>query len=716
MASTAASMINLARTQIGYREGPRDNENKFSKETPSLGWSDQQPWCQTFVSWLAWKTNNKDVIPTTASCLTCTNYFKSRGQFHYQGPKPGDLVMYGANGGTHVDMVTEVSGAKIRVIGGNTGGNLNGAYYNGNGVYEKWIDASSSKIHGFGRPSYSGAGNINGGGTTIQPPVGKPDKPLVADNKFTVKKGMTLLGIAALLGVTLQQLLGANPDVKDPDKITEGQELNIPSPDKPPAKPDPEGSKPPTSKPTGEKPGEDGGSTKPGDGGLTSKPITGTKPTGEKPTTGGNGGGGTVTTRPTTSHGQTTTYVVKQGDTLWGIATKHGITLQKLLDLNTGRFPNPDLIFSGQKVFLTGDAIKVPDTINTVRPSQPTPPVVKPEKPVTPKPAGEKPVTSKPIEETKKPEVEKPPVDQVNVAGLDQSTGGQRNWDRPLTAAEKANARVIYDVALEKFGATDGPRAAVIAIATSYQESRLQNIRHGDRDSLGLFQQRPSMDWGTAAQIMDPRFAATSFFDGRGTNQGLKSFNWKSMTLTQAAQKVQKSGTPNAFAAWERSAAAEVRSFAGSKSGKHAAPYDEAKDKPKGESEKPATNSAGWVRPVAGAVGTPFGKPGAMWSSGYHTGTDFPVPQGTKVAAAGSGKVIKTGWGGAYGMMVEIQHADGIVSRYCHLSAIGVGTGAEVKAGQQIGNVGSTGNSTGPHLHLEFLVGGKQVDPMKFIR
>lgn len=698
MASTAASMINLARTQIGYREGPRDNENRFSKETPSLAWSDRQPWCQTFISWLAWKTNNKDVIPTTASCATCTTYYKSRGQFHYQNPKPGDLVMYGSAGGTHVDMVTEISGDKIKVIGGNTGGSLNGAYHNGNGVYEKWIKANEPRIHGFGRPAYSGAGTITDQTTvTPTPGFGKPDKPLIAGNKFTVKKGMTLLGIAALLGVSLQQMLASNPEVKDPNKITEGQELNIPKPDKPSEKPTPpvtpEKEKPTTSKPTGE------------------KPVTPTKPTTSKPTTGKPGVGTQKPSKPGETVNGSTKYVIKKGDTLWGIATKHGITLQKLLDMNAGRFPNPDLIFPGQHAWLAeGHALVVPDTINKVRPSKPTPPVEKPIKPVLPV----KPVTPE------KPKPVTPPVttDAVTLESLLQvkPTGVQKGWDRPLTTAEVANARAIYTEAIRTFGAQDGPRAAVIGIATAYQESRLQNLGHGDRDSLGIFQQRPSMDWGSASQIRDPQYSARSFFNGHGTNPGLKSFDWKSMTLTQAAQKVQRSGTPNAFAVWELSSAKLVVQLSGGQAGKHAKPYDPQKDKPKDEAKPVTPSSSGWVKPVDATVGTPFGKPGSMWSSGYHTGTDFPAPQGTVVKSAGAGKVLKTGWGGAYGMMVEIQHADGVVSRYCHLSAISVGVGESVEAGRQIGNVGTTGNSTGPHLHLEFLVGGQQVDPMKFIR
>ncbi|MFE7708801.1 C40 family peptidase [Streptomyces sp. NPDC057486] len=89
-------------------------------------------------------------------------------------------------------------------------------------------------------------------------------------------------------------------------------------------------------------------------------------------------------------------------------------------------------------------------------------------------------------------------------------------------------------------------RGQVIALATSLQESGLRNLDHGDRDSLGLFQQRPSQGWGTREQIMDPVYASRRFY------KALKSLtDWESMPITVAAQKVQKSGLPDAYAKHE---------------------------------------------------------------------------------------------------------------------------------------------------------------------
>lgn len=99
-----------------------------------------------------------------------------------------------------------------------------------------------------------------------------------------------------------------------------------------------------------------------------------------------------------------------------------------------------------------------------------------------------------------------------------------------------------------------------------------------------------------------------------------------------------------------------------------------------------------------------YGQPGS-WSRGYHTGLDFAAPSGTPVFAALAGKVIEVGWAGAYGNNIVIEHANGLKTRYAHLSATSVSTGDKVTRGQHIGAVGNTGNSTGAHLHFEAFKG-----------
>lgn len=98
-----------------------------------------------------------------------------------------------------------------------------------------------------------------------------------------------------------------------------------------------------------------------------------------------------------------------------------------------------------------------------------------------------------------------------------------------------------------------------------------------------------------------------------------------------------------------------------------------------------------------------------------HTGVDFRGNIGDPVHATAAGRVVQAGWGGGYGWMVEIDHGSGLSTRYAHLSVIEVEEGQHVRAGQVVGRVGSTGRSTGPHLHYETRVEGEPVDPQKFL-
>ncbi len=101
-------------------------------------------------------------------------------------------------------------------------------------------------------------------------------------------------------------------------------------------------------------------------------------------------------------------------------------------------------------------------------------------------------------------------------------------------------------------------RAATIAIATAKQESKLRNIDHGDRDSLGLFQQRPSQGWGTAEQVMDPVYATNAFYDVLVTIEG-----YENLQITAAAQRVQRSAFPEAYAEHEQTARAFASALTG---------------------------------------------------------------------------------------------------------------------------------------------------------
>src|SRR4051794_5636859 len=109
-----------------------------------------------------------------------------------------------------------------------------------------------------------------------------------------------------------------------------------------------------------------------------------------------------------------------------------------------------------------------------------------------------------------------------------------------VTPEQMANAATITGVAVRRGLPA---RAATIAVATAIQESKLVNLDYGDRDSLGLFQQRPSQGWGTAAQVRDPVHATNAFYDAL-----VKVDGYRSLEITQVAQRVQRSGFPEAYA------------------------------------------------------------------------------------------------------------------------------------------------------------------------
>ena len=150
-----------------------------------------------------------------------------------------------------------------------------------------------------------------------------------------------------------------------------------------------------------------------------------------------------------------------------------------------------------------------------------------------------------------------------------------------------------------------------------------------------------------------------------------------------------------------------------------ATPGKTSPDRDQKREEQATTTSRSLVAPVSASSGTPYRKAGSSWSKGYHTGVDFAVPTGTSVKAVGAGQVVSAGWEGSFGYEVVIRHADGRYSQYAHLSAISVKDGQSVGAGQRIGRSGSTGNSTGPHLHFEVRTGpgfGSDIDPVAYLR
>lgn len=123
------------------------------------------------------------------------------------------------------------------------------------------------------------------------------------------------------------------------------------------------------------------------------------------------------------------------------------------------------------------------------------------------------------------------------------------------------------------------------------------------------------------------------------------------------------------------------------------------------------------IRPVEVAIGSGFGFRIDPFNgrTALHTGLDFAAPVGTPIRAAAGGRVIEAQHDGAYGLALKIDHGQGLVTRYAHSSEILVRPGELVRRGQTVARVGSTGRSTGPHLHFEVLLEGVQQDPARFL-
>lgn len=306
-----------------------------------------------------------------------------------------------------------------------------------------------------------------------------------------------------------------------------------------------------------------------------------------------------------------------------------------------------------------------------------------------------------------------------------------------------------------------GRRGMIVAVATALQESGLRNLDHGDRDSQGAFQQRPSQGWGTPEQVRDPQFAALAFYGGptsphfnpttgKASPGGLHEVaGWADLPVTVAAQRVQRSAFPDAYAKHEPRATTIVDGLLGGTGGAPSVPINA------GGGAAPAFGSADDFRTagvdidafcaanfqrVGGATpgGTiPPGRviPSGQWTAPLqspitsefgmrlhpvfhewrmHSGTDFRAAVGTPIAAPSAGVVESVEHRSGVGLQVIITHANGITTRHLHLSQALVLPGDPVDGGQIIALSGNTGTGTGAHYHLEVRINGAPVDPPEF--
>jgi N-acetylmuramoyl-L-alanine amidase len=276
---------------------------------------------------------------------------------------------------------------------------------------------------------------------------------------------------------------------------------------------------------------------------------------------------GASTTAPVVS--RPARYTIKRGDTISGIAERYGLTTQGLLSLN--KLSRTSIIYPGQVIQLSGSSIAITPVSHVESNDPPSPPPTN-----APAPVINNTYTIKTGDTVTSIAARfGVGIDAILGAnGLTRSSiiyagrtlkipGVVSAQDgssvTPLTAEMKANARIIIQIG-RSLGV--GDRGIVIALAAAMQESSLRNVNYGDRDSVGVFQQRPSTGWGTRSALLDVAHASRLFFGGpsnpnKGKTRGLLDIaGWQSMTVTQAAQKVQISAYPNAYAKWEKSAKA----------------------------------------------------------------------------------------------------------------------------------------------------------------
>ncbi|MFF7143220.1 MULTISPECIES: M23 family metallopeptidase [Streptomyces] len=219
---------------------------------------------------------------------------------------------------------------------------------------------------------------------------------------------------------------------------------------------------------------------------------------------------------------------------------------------------------------------------------------------------------------------------------------------------------------------------------------------------------------GVIGTLAGPAFAAGSPVEGAGL-LGIVTLGDSVARTIDAQAAAQQRAAERKQAEQAR---AERRRAAEKAAEKRAAEEREAKKRAAREAERRRLNA--FVAPISHSyVSTGYRAGGSLWSSGSHTGIDFHAATGTPVHAVGSGTVVETGWGGAYGNQIVIRMDDGTYTQYAHLSSIGVHVGERVVPGRGIALSGATGNVTGPHLHFEARTSpdyGSDIDPVAYLR
>jgi len=343
-----------------------------------------------------------------------------------------------------------------------------------------------------------GATSAKPAGTASAPPASTAKPAASTSVTYTVKAGDTVAKIAARYGVTIADIVSANK-LANANLIYVGQHLVIRK------------------------------------GAASAQPAGATTPP------------KTTTTQPAAT--TSTVYTVKAGDTVAKIAAHYGVTIADIVSAN--KLANADIIYVGERLVIRKGAASGQPAGGSTTP--------------TPVPAANVTAASEYVVRAGDTvsaiaamfHVSTQSVLTANKLSASSIIYPGQKLKIPvvviagLTAEQSANVRTIVAVG-RSLGVPD--RGIEIALGTAMTESGLRNLTYGDRDSLGLFQQRPSTGWGTKAQILDPVSSTTAFFLGRGTaTRGLLDIKgWQTMPYAKAAQAVQISAFPNAYAVWEQ--------------------------------------------------------------------------------------------------------------------------------------------------------------------
>ncbi|GAA3901140.1 LysM peptidoglycan-binding domain-containing protein [Microbacterium invictum] len=340
-------------------------------------------------------------------------------------------------------------------------------------------------------------------GTAAASAPAAPKAATSAGNTYTVKRGDTLWAISRTQGTSVANLMKLN-GLSAGSIIHPGQKLALSA-----------------------------GTTAPASAPAASKPA--------------------ASTPPASTGSASKTHTVAKGDTLWAIANTHGVSVSTLLTLNG--LKSSSIIYPGQKLSVKMAAAPASSSAAPA-PSAPAP------KPAAPGGASHTVAAGETVWAIAQKH-------GTSVAALLSANGlGDASIIYPgqkltipsatgLDAEQTANAQLIIKVGRDR-GVPE--RGIAIALATAMVESGIRNLDYGDRDSQGLFQQRPSQGWGTVAQITDPYRSTATFYGGPqdpngATTRGLLDIaGWQSMAFTDAAQAVQISAFPDRYGQWETTA------------------------------------------------------------------------------------------------------------------------------------------------------------------